>query len=96
MGRAWNRAIRRQSPRRGIWRRGRLARELLSGRLPVAECAGRTCLIWDFDGVIYPGLPGDLSELVLMCWLHGGEEYDVNGGDKRLLAAARALVSRNC
>jgi hypothetical protein len=34
-------------------------------------------------------------ELVLMCWLHGGEEYDLNGGDERLLAAARALASRS-
>jgi hypothetical protein len=72
-----------------------LARELLSGGLPIAECAGRACGIWDFDDVIYPRLPGDLMELVLMCWLHGGEEYDVNGGDERLLAAARALASRS-
>lgn len=72
-----------------------LARELLSGGLPIAECAGRACGIWDFDDVIHPGLPGDLMEMVLMCWLHGSEEYDANGGDERLLAAAHALASRN-
>jgi len=71
-----------------------LARGLLSGGLSIAECSGRACRIWDFDDVIYPGLPGDLEELVLMCWLHGGEEYDVNGGGERLLAAARALAAR--
>src|SRR5215469_3681254 len=52
-----------------------LARELLSGGLPIAECARRACGIWEFDEVIYPVLPGDLEELVLMCWLYGGEEY---------------------
>jgi hypothetical protein len=72
-----------------------LARGLLSGGLPVAECSGRARGIWDFDDVIYPVLPGDLEELVLMCWLHSGEEYDVNGGDERLLAAARALAARS-
>jgi hypothetical protein len=42
-----------------------------------------------------PGAARGLMELVLMCWLHGGEEYDLNGGDERLLAAARALASRS-
>jgi hypothetical protein len=72
-----------------------LARDLLSGGLPIAECARRACGIWEFDEVIYPVLPGDLEELVLMCWLYGGQEYDANGGDDRLLAAARALASRS-
>jgi hypothetical protein len=31
--------------------------------------------IWDFDDVIYPGLQGDLKDLVLMCFLHGTEHY---------------------
>jgi hypothetical protein len=43
--------------------------------------------------VIYPALPPSIEELVLMCWLHGDDEYDVNGGDQRLLAAARALAA---
>lgn len=72
-----------------------LARELLNGGLSIAECSARACSVWDFDDVIYPHLPDDLEELVLMCWLYSGEEYDVNGGDKRLLAAARALAARN-
>ena len=72
-----------------------LACELLSGAMPIAGCVSRACGIWDFDDVLYPGLPADLMELVLMCWLHGGEEYDLNGGDERLLAAARALASRS-
>jgi hypothetical protein len=71
-----------------------LARELLSGGLSIAECASRACGNWDFDDVIHPGLPGDLMELVLMCWLYGGEEYDLNGGDERLLAAARVLANQ--
>lgn len=37
---------------------------------------------------------GRLGRSLLMCWLHGGEEYDANGGDERLLAAARALAAR--
>jgi hypothetical protein len=45
--------------------------------------------IWDFDDAIYPGLPGDLKDLVLMCFLHGTEHYAPGGGDERLLAAAR-------
>jgi hypothetical protein len=72
-----------------------LTRALLSGGLSIAECSGRVCGIWDSGDVIYPGLRGDLEELVLMCWLHGGEEYGVNGGDERLLAAARALAARS-
>jgi len=50
---------------------------------------------WDFDDVIYPGLPGDLKDLVLMCHLLGTEHYAPNGGDERLLAAARALAARS-
>jgi len=68
------------------------ARALLEGKLSTAECARKVRRIWDFDDVIYPVLPPSVEELVLMCWLHGGEEYDTNGGDKRLLAAARALA----
>jgi hypothetical protein len=47
--------------------------------------------IWDLDGVIYPGLPGDLRDLVLMCHVLGTHI----GGDERLLAAARALTARS-
>jgi len=72
-----------------------LARQFLSGALPMAECAARVRDIWEFDYIIYPVLPGDLEELVLMCWLLGGDEYEANGGDERLLAAARALATRN-
>jgi hypothetical protein len=72
-----------------------LARDLISGALPVADCVRRACGIWDFGDVLYPGLSGDLRELALMCWLHGDGEYEVNGGDERLLAAARALASRS-
>jgi hypothetical protein len=89
----------------GVWLPGRdaaelaagisLARELLSGALPIAGCVSRAWGIWDVGDVLDPGLPGDLMELVLMCWLHGGDEYDLNGGDERLLAAARALASRS-
>lgn len=27
-----------------------------------------------------------------MCWLHGGDEYEPNGGDDRLQSAAGALA----
>src|ERR1035441_6908799 len=46
----------------------------------------------DFDDVLYPALPADLEELVVMSWLQGGEEYEPNGRDQRLLAVARALA----
>jgi hypothetical protein len=71
-----------------------LARAVLSGALTIAGCSRRALGIWDFDDVIYPGLPGDLKDLVLMCFLHGTEHYAPSGGDERLLAAARALVGR--
>ena len=32
-----------------------LARDLVAGRLPIAECADRVRRIWDFDDVVYPG-----------------------------------------
>jgi hypothetical protein len=67
---------------------------VLSGALTIAGCSRRALGIWDFDDVIYPGLPGDLKDLVLMCFLHGTEHYAPSGGDERLLAAARALVGR--
>jgi hypothetical protein len=69
-----------------------LARGLVAGRLRIAECADRVRQIWDFDDVLYPALPADLEELVVMSWLQGGEEYEPNGRDQRLLAAARALA----
>jgi len=72
-----------------------LACALLSGALTVAECSRRALGTWDFDDVIYPGLPGDLKDLVLMCHLLGTEHYAPNGGDERLLAAARALAARS-
>lgn len=72
-----------------------LARVLLSGALTVAGCSHRALGIWDFDDVIYAGLPGDLKDLVLMCHLPGTEHYAPNGGDERLLAAARALAARS-
>jgi hypothetical protein len=71
-----------------------LARGLVSGELPIAECADRVCDIWEFDEVTCAGLPDDLADLVLMCWLLGDEYYVLKGGDGRLLAAARALASR--
>lgn len=40
-----------------------LAHALLSGALTVAECSRRALGTWDFDDVIYPGLPGDLKDL---------------------------------
>jgi hypothetical protein len=46
----------------------------------------------DFDDVLYPALPADLEEPVVMSWLQGGEEYEPNGRDQRLLAVARALA----
>lgn len=69
-----------------------LARRLLDGDLSAADCALRVRSIWEFDYVIFPVLPPGVEELVVMCWLHGGEEYDVNGGDERLMAAARVLA----
>jgi hypothetical protein len=72
-----------------------LAHALLSGALTVVECSRRALGTWDFDDVIYPGLPGDLKDLVLMCHLLGTEHYAPNGGDERLLAAARALAARS-
>ena len=69
-----------------------LAGALLSGALTIAECSSRVLGIWDFDAVIYPGLPDDLRDLALMCHLLGTEHYAPRGGDERLLAAARALA----
>lgn len=66
----------------------------LSGALTIAECSRQALGIWDFDDVIYPGLPGDLKVLALMCHLLGTEHYAPNGGDERLLTAARALTAR--
>jgi hypothetical protein len=72
-----------------------LARALLSGALTMAGCSRRALGIWDFDAVVYPGLPGDLRDLVLMCFLLGTEHYAPSGADERLLAAARALAARS-
>jgi hypothetical protein len=72
-----------------------LARALLSGALTIAECSSRALEIWDFDDIIYPGLPGDLKDLALMCHLLGSEHYAPSGGDERLLAAARALATHS-
>ena len=72
-----------------------LARALLSGALTIAECSRRALGTWDFDAVIYPGLPVELKDLVLMCHLLGTEHYAPSGGDERLLAAARALADRS-
>lgn len=73
-----------------------LARALLSGALTIAGCSRRVLGTWDLDDVIYPGLPDDLKDLVLMCFLRGTEHYAPSGGDERLLAAARALAARSC
>jgi hypothetical protein len=73
-----------------------LARALLSGALTIAGCSRRVLGTWDLDDVIYPGLPDDLKDLVLMCFLRGTEHYAPSGGDERLLAAARALAARGC
>jgi hypothetical protein len=70
-----------------------VASDLLAGRLPVEDAVRRLREIWDFDDVIYRVLPADLEDLVLMSWLHGGQEYELNGGDQRLLAAARGAAS---
>lgn len=70
-----------------------LARALLDSELSTAECARQVRRIWDFDDVIYPVLPPSTEELVFMCWLHGDDEYDANGGDQRLLTAARMLAA---
>lgn len=72
-----------------------LARALLSGTLTIAECSRRASGLWGFREVISGGLPDHLKDLVLMCFLHDTEHYDANGGDERLLAAARALAARN-
>lgn len=64
-----------------------LARALLSGAVTVAECSRRALGTWDFDDVIYPGLPGNLKDLVLMCHPLGTEHYAHNGGDERLQPA---------
>jgi len=72
-----------------------LARALLSSALTIAGCSRRARDIWDLDHVIYPGLPDDLKDLVLMCHLIGTEHYAPSGGDERLLAAARALAARS-
>ncbi len=60
-----------------------------------SACGSRAAAPLSWQPVIYPGLPGDLEELVLMCWLHGGEEYEVSGGGERLLAATRVLAARS-
>ena len=65
---------------------------MVADRIPIAECASRVRRIWDFDDVVYPALPADLEDLVVMSWLQGGEVYERNGGDQRLLAAASALA----
>jgi hypothetical protein len=41
----------------------------------------------DLDEAIYPGLPDDLKDLVLMCFLLSTEHYADSGSDERLLAA---------
>ena len=46
-----------------------LARALLSGALTIAACSRRVLGTWDLDDVIYPGLAGDLKDLVLMCYM---------------------------
>ena len=96
-GKRW-RSSARGSPDRGAAELAAgmcLAHALLSGALTVAECSRWALGTWDFDDVIYPGLPGDLKDLVLMCHLLGTEHYAPNGGDERLLAAARALAARS-
>ena len=72
-----------------------LARALLSGALTIAECSSRVLGVWDLDEAIYQGLPADLKDLVLMCFLLGTEHYADSGGDERLMAAARALAARS-
>ena len=52
-----------------------LARALLSGALTIAGCSRQVLGTWDLDDVIYPGLPDDLKELVLICFLRGTEHY---------------------
>jgi hypothetical protein len=49
--------------------------------------------MWDFDEVIYAVLPPGLRESGIMCWLHGWDEYESNGGDDRLQSAARSLAN---
>ncbi len=70
------------------------ARDLVVGRISIEECGRRVRDIWEFDDLIYRTLPADLDELVSMCWVFG-EEYDRNGGDHRLLAAAQAVAERS-
>jgi hypothetical protein len=70
------------------------AKDLVAGRVSIQECARRVCDVWEFDDVIYHALPDDIDELVAMCWVFPGDEYDANGGDDRLLSAARTVASR--
>jgi hypothetical protein len=70
-----------------------LARALLDGSLSATDSARQVRRVREFDDVIYPVLPPDVEEFVLMCWLHGSEEYERNGGDDRLQSAARALAN---
>jgi hypothetical protein len=71
------------------------ARDLVAGRISIEECARRVCNVWEFDDAIHHALPNDIDELVAMCWVFPGDDYDANGGNDRLLSAARTVASRN-
>jgi len=58
----------------------------------VREPRPRAC---EFDEVIYNALPADLDELAAMSWAIQGNEHDRNGGDERLIRAARAIAVRD-
>jgi hypothetical protein len=71
------------------------ARDLLAGHISIKECASRIRAACEFDEVIYNALPADLDELAAMSWAIQGDEYDRNGGDERLIRAARVIAVRD-
>ncbi len=71
------------------------SRDLLAGRISIDECASRVRAVCEFDEVIYNALPSDIDELAAMSWVLLGDEYDRDGGDERLLRAARVVAARD-
>ncbi len=71
-----------------------LARDLTNTTRTLEDTARLFRRYIDFDSVAYSPHPKAVTEFMALCWLHGGGEYQRNGGDQRLLETARQSAQR--
>ncbi|HEX5120587.1 MAG TPA: hypothetical protein VFW65_35860 [Pseudonocardiaceae bacterium] len=72
-----------------------LANAIVSGEAGLDEVAAHIRTVMELDEVIHQPMPDTLFEFLLLCWLHGDECYEDNGGDRRLIAAATELAAQD-